>query len=247
MEQDVAQAVTVEYFAAARELCGVRSERIALPAAHIAARALLSLLAAKHPGLAPVIGRMRLAINGEIALDTALDTLAIAAGDSVGLLPPVAGGSDPSSPSGPALALHGGASLCAVREEALSVDEVLCALRAPEVGGIALFIGTVRDHAAGRTVARLDYEAHPQLALQEMARILAALSAEHPGVRVAAVHRVGELAIGEVAVIVGASAPHRAEAFAACRAAIEQIKERVPIWKKEWADDGSGSWVNLDG
>jgi molybdopterin synthase catalytic subunit len=104
----------------------------------------------------------------------------------------------------------------------------------------------VRDHASGRSVARLDYEAHPQLAVQEMARILAALRAEHPGVRLAAVHRVGELAIGELAVIVGASAPHRAEAFAACRAAIERIKEAVPIWKKEWGSDGSGNWVNLD-
>jgi molybdopterin synthase catalytic subunit len=120
-------------------------------------------------------------------------------------------------------------------------------LRAPEVGGIALFIGTVRDHAGGRSVVRLDYEAHPELAQQEMTRILQALGAEHPGVRMAALHRVGELAIGELAVIVGASSPHRAEAFAACRAAIERIKERVPIWKKEWSDDGSGTWVNLDG
>jgi molybdopterin synthase catalytic subunit len=222
------QEVTVEYFAAARELCGVRSERLALPSARVRASELLALLAARHPALAPVVMRMRLAINGEVALATA----EVAAGDTVAVLPPVAGGSDP---------------LCAVRSEPLSVDEVLRALRAPEVGGIALFIGTVRDHAGARSVVRLDYEAHPQLAVQEMARILTALRAEHPGVRLAAVHRVGELAIGELAIVVGASAPHRAEAFAACRAAIEQIKETVPIWKKEWADDGSGSWVNLDG
>jgi molybdopterin synthase catalytic subunit len=229
--EDGAQVVTVEYFAAARELCGVRSERIALPSGPIAARELLALLAAKHAALAPVIGRMRLAINGEIALDTALAELTVSSGDSVAVLPPVAGGSDPS--------------LCAVRSEPLSVDEVLRALQAPEVGGIALFIGTVRDHADGRAVVRLDYEAHPQLAPQEMGRILDALRVEHPGVRLAALHRVGELAIGDLAVVVGASAPHRAEAFAACRAAIERIKERVPIWKKEWGDDGSGNWVNL--
>ena len=228
MEPERTHAVTVEYFAAARELCGMRSERIELPSARIQASELLALLATRHPALAPVITRMRLAINGEVALASA----EVAAGDTVGVLPPVAGGSD---------------SLCAVRSEPLSVDEVLRALRAPEVGGIALFIGTVRDHAGGRSVTRLDYEAHPQLAVKEMASILMAVSAEHADVRLAAVHRVGELAIGELAVIVGASAPHRAEAFAACRAAIERIKESVPIWKKEWADDGSGSWVNLDG
>ena len=230
MEQEGTHAVTVEYFAGARELCGVRSERVARPSARVRASDLLALLAARHAALGPVIGRMRLAINGEIVV---ADAAQVAAGDSVGVLPPVAGGSD--------------APLCELREAPLSVDEVLRALRAPEVGGIALFIGTVRDHAGARAVVRLDYEAHPQLAVQEMARILAALRQEHPGVRLAAVHRIGELPIGELAVIVGASAPHRAEAFAACRAAIERIKETVPIWKKEWSDDGSGSWVNLDG
>jgi molybdopterin synthase catalytic subunit len=227
VEPAVTPAVTVEYFAAARELSGTRSEQVAMPSARMRASELLSLLAARHAALAPVITRMRLAINGEVAPATA----EVSAGDTVGVLPPVAGGSEP---------------LCAVRSEPLSVDEVLHALRAPDVGGIALFIGTVRDHAAGRAVARLDYEAHPQLAVQEMARILCALRIEHRGVRLAAVHRVGELAIGELAIIVGASAPHRAEAFAACRAAIERIKESVPIWKKEWDSSGSGSWVNLD-
>jgi molybdopterin synthase catalytic subunit/molybdopterin converting factor small subunit len=219
--------VTVEYFAAARELSGVRSERIALTAPRVHTSELLASIAQRHAALAPLLARMRLAINGEITAEG----VEINAGDSVALLPPVAGG----------------AWLCELRSTALSVDEVLASLRAPEAGGIALFIGTVRDHAGGRAVARLDYEAHPQLARQEMTRILQALSSEYPGVRLAAVHRVGELAIGELAVIVGASAAHRAEAFAACRAAIERIKEHVPIWKKEWADDGTGTWVNLDG
>lgn len=222
--------VTVEYFAAARELSGVRSERVVLSAARVHSSELLAAIAQRHAALAPLIARMRLAINGEISAEN----VEVAAGDTVAVLPPVAGGA-------------GGALLCELRSTALSVDEVLASLRAPEVGGIALFIGTVRDHAGGRAVVRLDYEAHPQLAQQEMMRILQALGVEHPGVRMAALHRVGELAIGELAVIVGASSPHRAEAFAACRAAIERIKERVPIWKKEWSDDGSGTWVNLDG
>ncbi len=76
--------------------------------------------------------------------------------------------------------------------------------------------------------------------------MLETLCAERPGVRLAAVHRVGRLSIGDAAVVVAASAPHRAEAFDACRAAIDRIKETVPIWKKEWAPDGSAIWVNLE-
>ena len=93
---------------------------------------------------------------------------------------------------------------------------------------------------------RLDYEAYVELANKEMARILDELTRTTPNTRLAALHRVGELAIGDFAVIVAASAPHRAEAFALCRAAIDRIKESVPIWKKEWSPDGSALWVNLE-
>ena len=79
-----------------------------------------------------------------------------------------------------------------------------------------------------------------------MRRVLEQLMREHDGTRLAAVHRVGELAVGDVAVIVAASSPHRAAAFAACREAIDRIKESVPIWKKEWAPDGSSLWINLE-
>jgi molybdopterin synthase catalytic subunit len=83
--------------------------------------------------------------------------------------------------------------------------------------------------------------------LRELENVANEVLNEQPEVRVCAVHRVGNLAIGDLAVVVAASAPHRAEAFTACRALIERIKERVPIWKKEWAADGSASWVNLSG
>ena len=122
---------------------------------------------------------------------------------------------------------------------------MLAALQAPAIRRIALFVGTVRDHADGKPVARLDYEAHP-LAAREISRVLDAIAAGTPGVRLAAVHRSGQLVVGDLAVIVGAAAAHRAEAFAACRDAIEQIKALVPIWKKEWAPDGSAHWVNLE-
>jgi molybdopterin synthase catalytic subunit len=96
-------------------------------------------------------------------------------------------------------------------------------------------------------VTRLDYEAHVAMAERELERILAEIAARWPGVSLAALHRIGQLEVGDVAVVVAAGAAHRAEAFAACRETIEQIKQRVPIWKKEWALDGSGNWVNLEG
>jgi molybdopterin synthase catalytic subunit len=170
---------------------------------------------------------MRLAVND--ALDArALD---VQSGDRIAVLPPVAGGSDP---------------LCALRSETLSVDEAIAAVKHEGAGGIAIFLGVVRDHAQSGVVARLDYEAHPTLAQRELERVLRALQTEHAGTRLCALHRIGQLAIGDIAVIIAASAEHRAEAFAACRAAIDRIKETVPIWKKEWAPDGTALWVNLE-
>jgi molybdopterin synthase catalytic subunit len=231
----VAVEVEVSYFAAARELCGIERERVALERSPISAGALLEQLGRRHARLAGLARRMRLAVNGEIVPDDHQVT----AGDEVAVLPPVAGGS--------AVGAQRGVMLCAIRAAALSVDEVLAAVRSPSAGGIALFVGSVRDHAEGKPVARLDYEAHPVLAERELHNVLAEIAERNPELRLAALHRVGALALGELAVVVAASAPHRAEAFAACREAIEQIKQRVPIWKKEWAPDGSAIWVNLKG
>jgi molybdopterin synthase catalytic subunit len=171
---------------------------------------------------------MRIALNGELAPNDS----ALSDGDEVVLLPPVAGGS--------------GVSLVEVREGALSVDECARAVSHAGAGAVCVFTGVVRDHADGRAVARLDYEAYVELAVKEMRRILDAIVEARPGVRLAATHRVGRLAIGDVAVVVAASAPHREDAFLACREAIDRIKETVPIWKKEWGKDGEGRWVNLD-
>ena len=110
-------------------------------------------------------------------------------------------------------------------------------------GGLALFVGVVRDNADGRSVTEMEYEAYEPMAEKEMARIEADLSARFPAVRLVMRHRIGRLRVGEVAVVVAASAPHREEAFAACRAGIEEIKARVPVWKREWGPDGS-VWVD---
>jgi MoaE-MoaD fusion protein len=218
--------VHMVYFAAARELAGCSDEVLEHPADAIALLSFVSWLGDQKPRLAPYLARMRFAHNDEFA---SADTL-VRDGDELSVLPPVAGGS----------------LLAEVRDVALSVDEVIAAVRDPSAGAIALFLGVVRDHHQGEPVARLDYEAHRGLAQREMARVLGEQAALHPGVRLAALHRVGELAIGDIAVIVAASSAHRDHAFAACRAAIDGIKAHAPIWKKEWAPDGSALWVNLE-
>lgn len=120
--------------------------------------------------------------------------------------------------------------------------ELLAAVRRDGDGGLTLFVGVVRDENEGRRVTRLEYSAYIPMAEKEMDRIAAEIAHAHPGAAVAFRHRLGSLSIGDVAVVVAAAAPHRAEAFSACRAGIEAIKARVPIWKKEFGPDGS-AWV----
>ena len=110
-------------------------------------------------------------------------------------------------------------------------------------GGLTVFVGVVRDHNEGRAVTEMEYEAYEPMAEREMERIEADLGLRFPEVRLLMRHRIGRLRVGEVAVVVVASAPHREEAFAACRAGIEEIKARVPVWKREWGPDGS-VWVD---
>ena len=120
------------------------------------------------------------------------------------------------------------------------------ALADPACGGYASFEGWVRDHNDGRRVLRLDYEAYEALALREGERIVQEALQRFGASRAACVHRIGELALGETAVWVGVSAAHRAEAFAACRWIIDEVKHRVPIWKKEHYVDGDSGWVNCE-
>jgi len=116
----------------------------------------------------------------------------------------------------------------------------------PACGGYAAFEGWVRDHNEGARVCRLEYEAFEALALREGERILAEARARFGVARAACVHRVGELAVGELAVWVGVSATHRDEAFRACRYIIDEVKHRLPIWKKEHYLAGDSGWVNCE-
>ena len=132
--------------------------------------------------------------------------------------------------------------LIAVRESELSLDEVRAAVADPAAGGIALFAGTVRDSDHDRGVSGLSYSAHPS-AVDELRRVAEVIAEKYPVIGIAAVHRVGDLAIGDLAVVLAVSCPHRAEAFDACRDLIDILKASVPIWKHQRFDDGTAEWV----
>ncbi len=134
--------------------------------------------------------------------------------------------------------------LAEVRESTLSVDELVEAVRDARAGAVVTFIGYVRDHDHGGSVEVLDYTCHPSAA--RVAGDLAnTLAGDGRAVRLAVVHRVGHLSVGDVAVVAAVSAEHRAEAFEVCRALIDAFKTTVPIWKHQVFTDGSDEWVGL--
>ncbi len=137
---------------------------------------------------------------------------------------------------------HPALRLVALRETPLDVAEVVAALDDDASGGLTLFVGRVRDHDGGKGVDGLDYSAHPT-ALDKLAEVCARVADEYDVQGVAAVHRTGSLAIGDIAVIVATTAAHRGEAFTASRALIDTLKSEVPIWKHQRFGDGTEEWV----
>lgn len=133
-------------------------------------------------------------------------------------------------------------SLVRITAEPIDAAAVLASVAAPSRGGSVLFTGQVRDLDEGRSVLGLEYEAHPSAA-EELARVVAEVGADFPEVALAAVHRVGALAVGELAVAVAAGAAHRDEAFRAARVLIDRVKDEVPIWKRQQFADGAEQWV----
>ncbi|MBX6767252.1 MAG: molybdenum cofactor biosynthesis protein MoaE [Actinomadura rubrobrunea] len=132
--------------------------------------------------------------------------------------------------------------LAAIRDTPLSVGEVFDAVRDPAAGGTAVFVGTVRDHDHARAVSRLAYSAHPTVE-RELRTVMEKVATDFSVKALAAVHRVGDLEIGDLAVVVAASCAHRAEAFDACRRLIDDLKTQVPIWKHQTFADGGDEWV----
>jgi molybdopterin synthase catalytic subunit len=215
--------VRVRYFAYVRERLGVSEEWLELPGGADLQR-MWEALGARHPVLAALRGRLTVALNQESAGPEAV----LSDGDEVALLPPVAGGAgDPQ-----------------VVDRPIALAEVVKAVGGEECGALVTFTGMVRRHSQGREVVRIDYEAYPEMASGELRAIVQRVEQAHPGTRCAVLHRIGSLTVGEVAVVIAVSAPHRAAAFDGCRMAIEQLKTSVPIWKKEF-DAHGGSWVGM--
>ncbi|HEV2250681.1 MAG TPA: molybdenum cofactor biosynthesis protein MoaE [Candidatus Limnocylindria bacterium] len=216
--------VRVRLFASAREAAGVGHLLLELPDGASVGDA-IAAITRQHP-LVGEIRQMVIAKDREyVGLDAPLTD-----DSELALIPPVSGG---------AIA---GRDRILVSPERLSVDGAIEAVSGPDSGGVVVFLGLVRDASRGMRVRHLEYEAYAEMAEAKMREIAAGLEAAHAPLRLALHHRIGDLAVGEIAVIVAAAAPHRDAAFTAARAAIDDLKRSVPIWKKEYTDDGA-VWI----
>ena len=208
--------VRVKLFAGLRERAGVAERELELAAG---ARVLdvwtaLPELGAPPAGLLYAVNREYVAAEQELA-----------DGDEVALIPPVSGG-----------------EAFRLTEEPIELNAVVAAVADDEAGAVATFLGTTRAHSRGRTVLHLDYEAYGGMAEQELARIAQELAQRYDLCKVAITHRIGRVAIGETSVAIAVSARHRTDALAACREAIDILKETVPLWKKEIYEGGE-EWI----
>lgn len=218
--------ITVLYFAIARERAGLDEGAITLPDGATLGE-LIAEVYRQHPALAPLDPHVRWAVDEVFASDRGL---ALTDGAVVALIPPVSGGMP-----GPEIALTD-APL-----DPQAIEALVCA---PDRGGVVTFTGRVRDHTGPHSVVRLEYEAYRPMAARVMGQICDEALARWPGARIALHHRLGVLPVGEAAVVVSVSTPHRQAAFEACQYIIDRLKEDVPIFKKEIRADGS-VWVGL--
>lgn len=182
------------------------------------------------PKLGERLHHYRFAINADYANENSL----LEDGDEIALIPPVSGG-----------AIETGVEVVVkLTRERIELEPLFDFVSSPQAGAVVTFVGTVRETSHGKKVTSLTYEAYEPMAEKELQRIADEMMQRWQLCKVAIVHRIGELNVGEVAVAIFVSAPHRADAFAAARHAIERIKEIVPIWKREHFVDGTSQWVN---
>ena len=219
--------LNVLYFAHVRERTGLSRETLQI-GPHATVADVVRSIVERHPGVEELLPTIRVAVDGEFAELEA----PVRPGAEVVLIPPISGGS-------------GTPPACLV-DQPLGPQtlEQLCAyVSDPAHGAVATFTGVVRDHARGRSVEHLFYEAYRPMAEQKLREIVSTIEMDEPGVRIAVWHRLGHLEVGEVAVQVAVGSAHRAPAFAACARVIDRLKEIVPIWKRETGPDGS-EWVS---
>jgi MoaE-MoaD fusion protein len=218
--------VKVLLFGQLKDIVGRPEESLELePGARLAG--VLAHYAERYPKFQGLTRSIACSINQEYAKGTAI----LKEGDEVGLLPPVSGGKSKAE------ALR--SEHCAIVREPINGHDVKVKLENPGDGAAVLFDGTVRDNTRGRRTLYLDYEAYESMAINEMEK-LAQVALERFKVRdVCLVHRLGRLQIGETSVLIGVASAHRAAAFEACRWLIDTLKKTVPIWKKEYFEDGA--------
>ena len=228
--------IHVRLFASYREAIGARELELEVPDG-ASADVVVQRLTAAYPAFKPLAGRALLARNREyIPRDTQLTP-----GDELALIPPVSGGADvPATLVTPTLKpFH-------ITTEPLDAARLAAAVQTDADGTVLTFVGVVRNTSNGKQVSYLEYEAYPEMAEAKLEEIAADVRARWGVERMAMWHRVGRLEIGEPSVVIAVAAPHRAEAFAACRHAIERLKAEVPIWKKEVGPDGA-EWLEGPG
>jgi molybdopterin synthase catalytic subunit len=218
--------VKARFFASHSEIVGRREMEVELSEGATVSD-LLEMLRAEYQGLSGL--SFLLAVNRQyVGLETRLRE-----GDEVALIPPISGGC-PAAEAG----------MYRVTGEELDIPATIASVQHPGAGAVVSFIGTVREVSQGRKVLHLEYDAYPEMAEAKLAEIGREIAERWGTDRVAIVHRVGRLEVGEAAVVIAVATPHRAQGFAACRYAIDRIKEIVPIWKKEvW--EGDEAWVEL--
>lgn len=220
--------IQVLYFAVLKERVGLPHETLEVPEG-TGTQDLLEILAERHEVFRGLTG-FRLALNQEFLNQPKL----LADGDEVAVIPPVSGGQAPRL-------------FVALGRDPISSDALTEAVAHPSAGAITSFLGVVRDQHQGKAVRHLEYEAYEAMAEKELRRVGEELLAKFPEVlRLALVHRFGDLAIGEASVGVAVATAHRRLSFEVCQAGIDTVKERVPIWKREHYESGEIAWVRAD-
>jgi len=226
----VGMGVRVLFFGQLREIVGRGEEETDLEEG-----ARVEDVFARYRTAFPRLARLRPSLVASVNQEFAEWGAALRHGDEVAFLPPVSGGEE-------RLETATGEDICELVRRPIHREEIVSGLAAPEDGAVVVFDGIVRNHSAGRRTLYLEYEAYEPMALRKMQEIGAELRKKFPVHRIALVHRLGRLEIGETSVLVAVSSPHRRAAFDACRLAIDTLKRTVPIWKKEYFADGA-VWV----
>jgi MoaE-MoaD fusion protein len=240
----------VRTFGGLAERAGLTSLAVELPPGADVGM-LREAVAHAHPELAPLLSRVAVAVDLEIVGND----LVLLGDEEIALLPPVAGGADSGEPTAggsrsrdPATdETDTGSVVTGLVRGRFDVDRVLARIAGADVGAVVSFLGSVRDHAEDLAgVVRLDYSAYEAMAERELARIATEVLTAHPEVTgLALLHALGELAVGEHTILVAAASAHREAAFTACRVALEAVKARVPVFKREVTVDGAHRWVGL--